>query len=126
MRKTETTERSRRGITINLRADHTKGALIDRAAERVGKNRSEFMLEAACREATEVLLVVLHHLVRHNLRHIQEHKRTAQQCEGDHPGCPKHKARDGFPAVSPIPTPSGGFAKLGRQVRKFLQKVTFY
>ncbi len=56
MRKTETTERSRRGITINLRADHTKGALIDRAAERVGKNRSEFMLEAACREATEVLL----------------------------------------------------------------------
>ena len=56
MRDTETTERSSRGVTINLRADHTRRALIDRAAERVGKNRSEFMLEAACREATEVLL----------------------------------------------------------------------
>ena len=56
MRSTESSERGSRGVTINLRADHTKRALIDRAAERLGKNRSEFMLEAACREATEVLL----------------------------------------------------------------------
>jgi uncharacterized protein (DUF1778 family) len=56
MRNTEAAERSSRDVTINLRADHRKRALIDRAAERVGKNRSEFMLEAACREATEVLL----------------------------------------------------------------------
>ena len=56
MRSTETSERGSRGVTINLRADHTKRALIDRAAQRLGKNRSEFMLEAACREATEVLL----------------------------------------------------------------------
>lgn len=45
-----------RGVTINLRADEKKRALIDRAAETVGKNRSEFMLDAACREATSVLL----------------------------------------------------------------------
>ena len=45
-----------RGVTINLRADRRKRALIDRAAETVGKNRSEFMLDAACREATSVLL----------------------------------------------------------------------
>lgn len=45
-----------RGVTINLRADERKRELIDRAAETVGKNRSEFMLEAACREATSVLL----------------------------------------------------------------------
>ena len=45
-----------RGVTINLRADERKRALIDRAAETVGKNRSEFMLDAACREATSVLL----------------------------------------------------------------------
>jgi uncharacterized protein (DUF1778 family) len=45
-----------RGVTINLRADERKRALIDRAAETVGKNRSEFMLDAACREATAVLL----------------------------------------------------------------------
>jgi uncharacterized protein (DUF1778 family) len=56
MRVSEKSEPSARGVTINLRADHTKRALIDRAAERVGKNRSEFMLEAACRQATEVLL----------------------------------------------------------------------
>ena len=56
MRTTDRGERGTRGVTINLRADHTKRALIDRAAERVGKNRSEFMLEAACRQATEVLL----------------------------------------------------------------------
>jgi uncharacterized protein (DUF1778 family) len=56
MRTTERGKRGTRGVTINLRADHTKRALIDRAAARAGKNRSEFMLEAACRQATEVLL----------------------------------------------------------------------
>ena|ERR1700735_398431 len=56
MRNTEATGRGSRDVTINLRADRTKRALIDRAAERTGKNRSEFMLEAACRQATEVLL----------------------------------------------------------------------
>lgn len=48
--------RTERGITINLRASERKRALIDRAAEVVGKNRSEFMLDASCREATSVLL----------------------------------------------------------------------
>jgi len=41
---------------INLRADEQRRALIDRAAQATGKNRSEFMLDAACREATAVLL----------------------------------------------------------------------
>ena len=49
-------QESARSVTINLRADEQKRALIDRAAEAVGKNRSEFMLDAACREATTVLL----------------------------------------------------------------------
>jgi uncharacterized protein (DUF1778 family) len=56
MPKTDTPEGAGRGVTINLRADARKRSLIDRAAERLGKNRSEFMLEAACREATAVLL----------------------------------------------------------------------
>ena len=56
MRNTDTTDRAGRGVTINLRADTATRALIDRAAEQVGKNRSEFMLEAARREATGVLL----------------------------------------------------------------------
>ena len=56
MHTSDKTARRGRGVTINLRADQAKRALIDRAAEKVGKNRSEFMLEAACRQATEVLL----------------------------------------------------------------------
>lgn len=56
MRNAEKESRSTRGVTINLRADQAKRTLIDRAAKRVGKNRSEFMLDAACRQATEVLL----------------------------------------------------------------------
>jgi uncharacterized protein (DUF1778 family) len=50
------TKAERTGSTINLRIDKRKRALIDRAAQRLGKNRSEFMLEVACREATTVLL----------------------------------------------------------------------
>lgn len=50
------TSRTERGVTINLRANERKRDLIDKAAEAVGKNRSEFMLDAACREATSVLL----------------------------------------------------------------------
>lgn len=45
-----------RSTVINLRADEPRRSLIDRAAEAVGKNRSEFMLDAATREATTVLL----------------------------------------------------------------------
>jgi len=42
--------------TINLRASQKQKAMIDRAAEVLGRSRSEFMLEAACREAETVLL----------------------------------------------------------------------
>ena len=56
MRNASTSDRAARGVTINLRADPATRTLIDRAAEQVGKNRSEFMLEAARREATSVLL----------------------------------------------------------------------
>lgn len=41
---------------INLRVSRSQKALIDRAAEAQGRNRSDFMLEAACREAESVLL----------------------------------------------------------------------
>ena len=56
MGNTARSQRAGPGVTINLRADQRKRALIDRAAERLGKNRSEFMLDAACREAMVVLL----------------------------------------------------------------------
>src|SRR6266478_8655234 len=53
---TRVRERQPRDVTINLRANQRQRALIDRAAETLGKNRSDFMLEVACREADAVLL----------------------------------------------------------------------
>ena len=49
-------DRVLRDVTINLRAKRGQRALIDKAAAALGKNRSDFMLEAACREAESVLL----------------------------------------------------------------------
>lgn len=43
-------------ISINIRAKVKQRDLIDQAAERLGRSRSDFMLEAACREAEDVLL----------------------------------------------------------------------
>ena len=43
-------------VSINIRAKTRQRDLIDRAAERLGRSRSEFMLDAACREAEDVLL----------------------------------------------------------------------
>ncbi len=45
-----------RTAPINLRALDSQRNLIDRAAALLGKNRSDFMLETACREAENVLL----------------------------------------------------------------------
>jgi len=45
-----------RDETINLRASQRQKQLIDRAAEAQGRNRSDFMLESACKEAESVLL----------------------------------------------------------------------
>ena len=42
--------------TINLRIEPERRTLIDRAAEAVGKDRTQFVLDAATREATNVLL----------------------------------------------------------------------
>jgi uncharacterized protein (DUF1778 family) len=45
-----------RTVMIDLRADKSKRALIDLAAKAVGKSRSKFIVDAACREATDALL----------------------------------------------------------------------
>lgn len=45
-----------RAASINLRALPEQRDLIDRAASVLGKNRSDFMLEAACERAQAVLL----------------------------------------------------------------------
>jgi len=45
-----------RNAAINLRALPDQRDLIDRAASLLGKNRSDFMLEAACDKAQAVVL----------------------------------------------------------------------
>ena len=45
-----------RDAAINLRARPEQRTLIDQAAQLLGKNRSDFMLEAACDKAQSVLL----------------------------------------------------------------------
>lgn len=45
-----------RDAAINLRARPEQRDLIDQAAHLLGKNRSDFMLEAACNKAQSVLL----------------------------------------------------------------------
>ena len=46
----------REPVSINIRAKTRQRDLIDRAAERLGRSRSDFMLEASCRAAEDVLL----------------------------------------------------------------------
>lgn len=43
-------------VSINIRAKARQRDLIDQAADRLGRSRSEFMLDAACRKAEDVLL----------------------------------------------------------------------
>ncbi len=43
-------------VSINIRAKARQRDLIDQAADRLGRSRSDFMLDAACREAENVLL----------------------------------------------------------------------
>lgn len=43
-------------ISINIRAKLRQRDLIDQAADCLGRSRSDFMLEAACNKAEDVLL----------------------------------------------------------------------
>lgn len=47
---------AKNSVSINIRAKAQQRDLIDQAAERLGRSRSDFMLEAACRKAENVLL----------------------------------------------------------------------
>ena len=56
MTASQTRDPAARNVNINLRASQQQRSLIDRAAEALGKSRSEFMLDVARREAETVLL----------------------------------------------------------------------
>lgn len=55
--------RKSRTQRINIRARDQQCALIDKAAEALQKTRSEFMLEAACQRAEDILLDQQHFFV---------------------------------------------------------------
>ena len=55
MGSTGSEERQGGDVTINLLVDRMQLALIDRAAQALGKTQSDFILEAACREAGPVV-----------------------------------------------------------------------
>lgn len=48
--------RGLRNSSISIRIQRQQRDLIDRAVKVLGKNRSDFMLEASCREAENILL----------------------------------------------------------------------
>ena len=52
-----------RAAAINLRALPEQRDLIDHAAHLLGKNRSDFMLEAACERAQSVVLDQVHFML---------------------------------------------------------------
>lgn len=52
MRHAQTKE----SVSINIRVKTRQRDLIDQAAQRLGRSRSDFMLDAACSKAEDVLL----------------------------------------------------------------------
>ena len=89
---TTTASRKLRVENINLRVNRDQKALIDRAASALGRNPSDFMLEAACKEAESVLLdrryfvlsealaLLRHVLPPHRMRSHQRRIRTQSRC----------------------------------------------
>lgn len=62
-----------RNAAINLRVRAEQRDLIDSAARTLGKNRSDFMLEAACEKAQGVMLdQVFFSLDNKNFRDLRE------------------------------------------------------
>ena len=51
-----TATRTRANEQINLRMSRKQRSLIDRAADSIGKSRTEFVLEASCKRAEDVLV----------------------------------------------------------------------
>ena len=45
---------TKQSISINIRAKIRQRDLIDQAAGRLGRSRSDFMIDAACRKAEQV------------------------------------------------------------------------
>ncbi len=81
-------------VTISIRAKAGQRDLIDQAADRLGRSRSDFMLEAACRQAEDVLLDQTYFA-------LDAEKMAAFQAMLDNPPAPSDRLRRVLNAPSP-------------------------
>lgn len=84
-------------VTINIRAKAGQRDLIDQAANRLGRSRSDFMLEAACRQAEDVLLDQTYFA-------LDAEKMAAFQAMLDNPPAPSDRLRRLLNARAPWDT----------------------
>ena len=91
------TRRAQSEASISMRVSLPTLGLIDSAAAAVGKSRTEFVLESARREATDVLL-------DQRLFGLDEHQHAAFMHALDHPPPANEKLRELMAKPSPWET----------------------
>ncbi len=97
MQSPTTKANSLRDININIRAKRRQRDLIDQAAGMLGKTRSDFMLETACREADELLL-------EQRIFHLDAERFKQFQALLDTPPTAKSKLRELMSSKGPLGT----------------------
>ena len=101
-------------VTISIRAKAGQRDLIDQAADRLGRSRSDFMLEAACRQAENVLLDQTYFA-------LDTKSFAAFQAMLDQPPAPTDRLRRTLKASAPWETATAGVAvsskATGRRVK---------
>jgi uncharacterized protein (DUF1778 family) len=80
--------------SLNLRVPPDVRALIDQAARALGKNRTEFILEASCRAAEDALL-------DRALLRVDADAFAAFQARLDRPAAPNDRLRKTMQAAAP-------------------------
>ena len=97
-------------VTISIRAKSGQRDLIDQAAERLGRSRSDFMLEAACRQAEEVLLDQTYFA-------LDAQAFADFQAMLDNPAAPSERLRRTLRAKAPWEAPQAALPAKVRSVR---------
>lgn len=97
-------------VTISIRAKTGQRDLIDQAASRLGRSRSDFMLEAACRQAEDVLLDQTYFA-------LDEKRFAAFQAMLDQPPAPTDRLRRTLNSPAPWDTSAATDKAIGRRVK---------
>jgi uncharacterized protein (DUF1778 family) len=97
-------------VTISIRAKAGQRDLIDQAADRLGRSRSDFMLEAACRQAEDVLL-------DQTFFALDAKNFAAFQALLDEPPAPTDRLRRTLQARAPWDAPAAAGKAAGRRTK---------